>query len=76
MNMFAEDFNVAESMEILNVVFYGGYATSNQTLETDAFTIIFREDAGGLPGALGCVPGAVREVSKKYLSQRALRKNF
>ena len=62
----AEDFVLGAQERIDFLIFWGAY-DSNTPMPVDCFTVIFREDAGGLPGAeinrLDCVPATSRVVT-------------
>lgn len=48
----ADNFTLAGFATIQQIVVWGGYFPNNIANLVDDFTVIFREDAGGLPGAI------------------------
>ncbi len=49
----AENFVVAEATDVDQLTLWGGYSPNDQIPDpADAFTVIFHQDAGGLPGAV------------------------
>ncbi len=48
----ADNFTLSGFATIEEITLWGGYFPNNVANATDDFTVIFREDAGGLPGAV------------------------
>jgi len=49
--VLAENFVLAGEIPINALTFFGGYYPGDNSIDPDCFTVIFREDGGGVPGA-------------------------
>jgi hypothetical protein len=49
--VIADDFILTEEVTIEQIVIWGGYYSTNTPIDPDVITVIFHDDAAGLPGA-------------------------
>ncbi len=67
MQIVAENVNLPSANTVGMVRFWGGYYPDDTPLDPDAFTLVIREDAGGVPGAelasFGPMPATSKELT-------------
>lgn len=70
LQVLAENFVFSAETNIASLTFWGGYYPSNINMD-DCFTVIFREDLGGVPGdeidRVDCIPADEKEDTGRDL---------
>ncbi len=64
----AEGFVLAEAATINEIRVWGGYFTGNTPITPDNFTVIFHDNAGGVPGANAAPPEALASAACREIA--------
>lgn len=71
LQVLADNFVLTGETQVNSVTFWGGYYPSDNSMDPDCFTFIFKENAGGVPGAeierVDCVPADEKEDTGRDL---------